>query len=99
MVKSAMHDKDLLSRREYELLLDCIQQMHSFPDLASLRLWLLETALARLIPSDWLSYNEVDLLHPENTISIVKPEFDPVMQRLFPRFQEVAHQHPLIIRQ
>jgi hypothetical protein len=50
----------------------------------------------KLIPADWLSYNEVDLLHPEKTLSILKPEADGIMQRLFPRFNEVAHQHPLI---
>ena len=94
-----MRARTLLSQDEYESLLDCIHRIHSFSDLPSLRLWLLETALPQLIPSDWLSYNEVNLLHPENTMSIVKPEFDPTMQQLFPRFQQVAHQHPLIVRQ
>jgi hypothetical protein len=49
--------------------------------------------------SDWLSYNEVDLAHPENTVAILKPESNPIFQRFFPRFQELAHQHPLITRQ
>src|ERR1039457_2312571 len=89
----------LLSQNEYELFLDCIRELHSFRDLPSLRSWLLDTALPKLIPSDWLSYNEVDLLNPENTLSILKPEMDVALQRLVPRFKEVVHQHPLIIGQ
>ena len=88
-----------LAHDEYELFLDCIRELHTFRDLPSLRSWLLDTALPRLIPSDWLSYNEVDLLHPENTLAILKPESNTIFQQLFPRFQEVAHQHPLILRQ
>ena len=89
----------LLAPDEYESLLDCIRELHSFQDFPSLRAWLLDTALPKLIPSDWFSYNEVDLLHPENTLAILKPESNRIFQQLFPRFQEVAHQHPLIVRQ
>jgi DNA-binding CsgD family transcriptional regulator len=89
----------LRSPSDYKLLLECIRELHSFRDLGSVRMWLLDTALPRLIPSDWRSYNEVDLLHPENTVAILKPESNQIFLRLFPRFQELAHQHPLISRQ
>jgi DNA-binding CsgD family transcriptional regulator len=88
-----------LSANDYDLLLDCIRELHSFRSQPTLRAWLLDTALPRLIPSDWLSYNEVDLVQPEKTLAILKPESNPFLQRLFPRFKEVAHQHPLIVRQ
>jgi DNA-binding CsgD family transcriptional regulator len=88
-----------LVRNDYELFLDCIRELYAIHELPALRLWLLEAALAKLIPSDWYSYNEVDLLHPANTLSILKPEAGTLFQRLFPRFQEVVHQHPLITRQ
>jgi DNA-binding CsgD family transcriptional regulator len=89
----------LCTTADYELLLECIRELHSFRELAPVREWLLDTALPRLIPSDWRSYNEVDLLHPENTLAILKPELNAGSQRLLQRFNEVAHQHPLIIGQ
>ncbi len=95
----ASNDMSLHSTADYELLLEFIRELHSFRDLESVRMWLLDTALPRLIRSDWLSYNEVDLAHPENTVAILKPESNQIFQRLFPRFQELAHQHPLISRQ
>jgi DNA-binding CsgD family transcriptional regulator len=88
-----------LSISDHELLLECVRQLHSFSDLASLRAWLLGQALPQLVPSDWVSYNEVDLRHPENTLAILKPEANAVFERLFPRFQEVVGQNPLIVRQ
>ena len=88
-----------LSAPEYELFLDCVRELHSFGDLPALRSWLLDTALPKLIPSDWLSYNEVDLVNPVNTLAIVKPEENDFFPRLFQRFSEVAYQHPLISRQ
>ena len=88
-----------LSPDEYALFLDCVRELHSFRDMSALRLWLLETALSKLVPSDWISYNEVDLLNPANTLAILKPESPVFFQQLFPRFREVAHQHPLITRQ
>lgn len=88
-----------LSQNEYELLFDCVRELHSFRDQPALRTWLLDTALPKLIPSDWLSYNEVDMLNPENTLSILRPEANAIFQRVFPRFKEVAHQHPLIMGQ
>ena len=84
---------------EYELLLDCIRELHSFRDVSALRSWLLDTALPRLVPSDWLSYNEVDLRNPAGTLAILRPEGSRLFEQLFPRFQELAHQHPLITRQ
>ena len=90
---------NLRSPADYELLLECIRELHSFRDVDSVRAWLLDQALPRLVPSDWLSYNEVDLAHPEKTLAILKPENNQVFQRLLPRFQELAHQHPLISRQ
>ena len=89
----------LHSTADYELLLECVRELHSFRDVGSVRAWLLDKALPRLVPSDWLSYNEVDLAHPENTVAILKPESNQIFQRLFPRFQELVHQHPLISRQ
>jgi len=90
---------NLRSPADYKLLIECIRELHSFRDVESVRIWLLDTALPRLVPSDWLSYNEVDLAHPENTVAILRPEANQIFQRLFPRFQELAHQHPLISRQ
>jgi DNA-binding CsgD family transcriptional regulator len=84
---------------DYESLLECIRELHSFRDFACVRTWLLDTALPRLIPSDWRSYNEVDLLHPERTLAILKPEAQGTWQPLLRRFNEVVHQHPLIIGQ
>ena len=88
-----------LSASEYELFLDCIRELHSFRDAPALRLWLLGTALPKLVPSDWFSYNEVDLLNPTNTLAILHPDANHLFEQLFPRFREVAHQHPLITRQ
>lgn len=34
---------------EYELLLDCIRELHSFRDVSALRSWLLDTALPKLV--------------------------------------------------
>ncbi|MEI9962033.1 MAG: helix-turn-helix transcriptional regulator [Limisphaerales bacterium] len=87
-----------LAPNDYDLLLECIRELHSFRSQSTLRSWLLDTALPKLIPSDWLSYNEVDLLQPENTVAILKPESSE-FSKLFPRFREVAYQHPLIVRQ
>jgi len=88
-----------LSSNDYNLLLDFVGKLHVFRSRSTLRAWLLDDALPRLVPSDWLSYNEVDLLNPHNTIAVLKPESDLFFQRLFPRFKELAHQHPLIVRQ
>jgi hypothetical protein len=88
-----------LVQNDYELFLDCIRELYAIHELPALRLWLLEAALPKLVPSDWYSYNEVDLLHPANTLAILKPEASALFQRLFPRFQELVHQHPLITRQ
>lgn len=76
-----------LLQNDYELFLDCIRGLYSIHELPALRLWLLEAALPKLVPSDWYSYNEVDLLHPANTQAILKPEASALFQRLFPRFQ------------
>jgi DNA-binding CsgD family transcriptional regulator len=89
----------LLLPTEHELFLDCIRELYAFRDVPALRSWLLDTALPKLIPSDWLSYNEVDLVNPTNTVAILKPESNEFFPRLFQRFTEVAHQHPLITRQ
>jgi len=87
------------SQSDCAALVECIGELHSFQELEALRAWLLDSALPKLIPSDWLSYNEVDLLQPANTLAILKPEATLIFQRLFPRFQEVAHQNPLIQHQ
>jgi DNA-binding CsgD family transcriptional regulator len=88
-----------LSESETALFLDCIRELQSFSDLPTVRSWLLETALPKLVPSDWFSYNEVDLVNPANTLAILKPDSDAFFQNLFPRFRKLAHQHPLITRQ
>jgi DNA-binding CsgD family transcriptional regulator len=83
---------------DYDLLLGCIRELHSFQDLSALRLWLLEDAFPRLVPSDWYSYNEVDLLSPKKTFALLRPEAES-FSALFPRFAALAHQHPVITRQ
>jgi len=88
-----------LSQRDCAALVECIGELHSFQELEALRAWLLDSALPKLIPSDWLSYNEVDLHHPANTLAILKPEANQTFQRLFPRFREVIHQNPLVRNQ
>ena len=45
----------LLVKNDHELFLDCVRELHSFRELSALRLWLLETALPKLVPSDWYS--------------------------------------------
>ena len=89
----------LLSQADCKLLLDCIQELHSFRSQSSLLDWLLESALPRLIPSDWLSYHDVDLRNPQKTVSIVTDKARPALAPLLPRFTEVVHQHPLVIDQ
>ena len=83
---------------DYDLLLACIRELHSFQDLAALRLWLLEDAFPRLVPSDWYSYNEVDLASPQKTLALVRPEVK-TFSALLPKFASLAHQHPVITRQ
>ena len=84
---------------EYDLLLNCVVELHSFRSRSVLCGWLLDQALPSLIPSDWISYNEVDLLNPDKTLSILKPESKMFFEQLFPRFKELAYQHPLIVQQ
>ena len=84
---------------EYDLLLNCVVELHSFRSRSALCGWLLDQALPSLIPSDWLSYNEVDLLNPDKTLSILKPESKIFFDQFFQRFKELAYQHPLIVHQ
>ena len=84
--------------RDYELLLACIRELHSFQDLAALRLWLLEDAFPRLVPSDWYSYNEVDLASPQKTLALLRPEVK-TFSALLPKIRSLPHQHPVITRQ
>jgi DNA-binding CsgD family transcriptional regulator len=87
------------SASDYELLLQFVGELHAFRDKALMRTWLLDKALPALVPSDWLSYNEVDLLEPQKTLAILKPDSQSFFETLFPRFQQLAHQHPLVVRQ
>lgn len=87
------------SSNDYDLLLDFVAELHTFRSRSTLRAWLLDVVLPELVPSDWFSYNEVDLGKPDNTVAIMKPESDTFFTKLFPRFKELAHQHPLIVRQ
>ena len=89
----------LLPQKDCKSLLDCIQELHAFHSQSSLLDWLLESALPGLIPSDWLSYNDVDLRHPQNTVSIVTDKARPALAPLLLRFTEVVHQHPLVVGQ
>lgn len=88
-----------LSSNDYDLLLQCVGELHSFRTRPALCGWLLDQALPMLIPSDWLSYNEVDLLTPDKTVAILKPDSNTFFQQLFPRFKELTWQHPLIVHQ
>jgi DNA-binding CsgD family transcriptional regulator len=89
----------LLTQKDCKSLLDCIQELHSFRSQSSLLDWLLDSALPQLIPSDWLSYNDVDVRNPQNSVSIVTPKARPALAPLLPRFKEVVHQHPLVVGQ
>lgn len=86
-----------LSISEYELLLECIQQLHSFHDLPSLCTWMLEKALPQLVPSEWYWYNEVDFARPENTLAMLRPEANALFQRLLPQFKTMSCQNPLLV--
>jgi hypothetical protein len=83
-----------LSSSDYALLLDCIREMHTLPDLPSLRIWLLERALPRLLPADWFSYNEVDLRTPSTTV-LMRPDDGRALSYL-EKWTAHAHEHPLI---
>ena len=52
---TASEGMSLLVKNDHELFLDCVRELHSFRELSALRLWLLETALPKLVPSDWYS--------------------------------------------
>ena len=84
---TASEGMSLLVQNDYELFLDCVRELHSIRELSALQLWLLETALPKLVPSDWYSYNEVDLVNPANTLAILRPEGDPRFPPVYARFQ------------
>ena len=84
---------------EFDALLACIRELHAMKDVPALCDWLLGSVLPQLIPSEWYSFNDVDLLNPEKTLAILYPKSDLTFQKYFRRFQELVHQHPLIIRQ
>src|SRR5580698_9174402 len=88
-----------VSSKDYELLLACMGELHAFRDRSALCEWLLDKALPKLVPSDWLSYNEVDLLSPEKTLAVLRPKSSNFYEEFFPRFKELTHQHPLIVNQ
>src|ERR1700677_5406550 len=83
---------------DYDLLLGCIRELHSFQDLTSMRLWLLEDAFPRLIASDWYSYNEVDLQSPRKTLALLRPDTSS-FDILLSKFAVLASQLPDITRQ
>jgi DNA-binding CsgD family transcriptional regulator len=87
-----------LGSQDYDLLLDCIRELHSFRDVSVLRLWLLEDAFPRLVPSDWFSYNEVDFQSPQKNFVLLRPDTGSI-GALLPKFAAFAHQHPIITRQ
>src|ERR1017187_1624787 len=87
-----------LSPADYDLLLNRVRELHSFRELSVLRLWLLDCALPQLLPSDWFSYNEINPKSPEKSFTLLRPRADAFLS-LVPRFAELVHQHPLIVRQ
>jgi DNA-binding CsgD family transcriptional regulator len=74
-------------------LLELIGDVHGLLDLGEFRTGLLD-ALARAIPADWVSLNEMGQA-PESTLVIIVPEFSAEHHRTFARY---AHQNPLIER-
>lgn len=79
--------------RDSGTLLELIGDVHGVLNLTEFRRGLLH-ALARAIPSDWVSLNDIGP-DPDSTVVIIEPEFPGEDHTLFAR---LAHQNPLITR-
>ena len=73
------------------LLLELLGDIFGLLDLAELRVGLIE-ALHRMLPSDWVSLNDIGP-GPGEVFSLMKPDGDPCTYR---RFQELAHENPIL---
>jgi hypothetical protein len=72
-------------------LLEFVGEAYSFDGLAEFRTGLLEV-LDRAIPSDWVSFNEVDA-DPRQTVVLVVP---PLPENLLETFTRLAHENPIL---
>jgi DNA-binding CsgD family transcriptional regulator len=72
-------------------LLELVGEAYSFDGLAEFRPGILEV-LGRAVPSDWVSYNEVDS-DPEHTVVLAVP---PVPDDLILAFVRLAHENPIL---
>ncbi len=74
-------------------LLELLGEIQGLLELSDLREGLL-TALARIIPSDWVSINEIGS-DPDHVFTVVRPALSEQVHESFARF---AHENPLITR-
>ena len=72
-------------------LLEFVGEAYSFDGLEEFRPGLLEL-LGRALPSDWVSFNEVDS-DPDRTVALVVPA---VPEELMPTFARLAHENPIL---
>jgi DNA-binding CsgD family transcriptional regulator len=73
-------------------LLELVGEAYSFDGLADFRPGILEV-LVRAVPSDWVSYNEVNS-DPARTVVLAVP---PVPEELVPAFVRLAHENPILV--
>lgn len=76
---------------EAQRLLELVGEAYSFDGLDEFRPGLLEV-LTRALPSDWVSYNEVDA-DPDHTVVLVIPALP---EELLPTFVRLAHENPIL---
>ncbi len=74
-------------------LLELIGEIQGLLELAELRKGLL-AALDRVVPSDWVSINEIGS-SPDDVYAVVRP---PLPKRIHENFAKHAHENPLIAR-
>lgn len=80
-----------LRERDFRALLQLVGEAHDADDLPEFRSTVL-AGLPRLVPADYIAYNEVI---PQESVEVaeVVPELDA---RFYPLFSRLAHQNPLI---
>jgi DNA-binding CsgD family transcriptional regulator len=76
-----------------EVLLDLVGEVQGLLDLDEFRSGLI-LGLARAVPSDWISINDLGP-EPETAVVLIEPTFPPESHELFAR---LAHENPLIQR-
>jgi DNA-binding CsgD family transcriptional regulator len=76
-----------------ETLLALVGETHGLLELDEFRNGLL-SALARAVPCDWISLNDIGP-EPEDTVVLIEPPFPPEDHELF---ASLAHENPLIER-